>query len=545
LNYPYYAFFACFLILVSSLLASISLRNYRELRGGLLIVGAICLATVVNLTPTFYSWAEHGPPRSVPVKRAAEAEEYGLTIRHLVSPVQNSSLPLLRDWTMLEQSARYPLENENTSARLGLVGSVGFIALLGALFVPRLAAALPDGPLFLSAGRLTLATLLLGTIGGFGSVFNLLIAADIRAYNRVAPFIAFLSLVAVGMLTDVLLRASASSQNRRRAAAGTVTLILFIGLYDQGHAAMPMNLSHQAMRTEWTALSSFVDTLEGRLPTGAMVFQLPAVTFLNESGREQMRQFDHIKLYLPSTRLHWSYPALSDDIVRWQQQVARLPTRIFTTALTQEGFNAILIDRNGYADRAQSLLAELGVSAGSAAILAADRRYVALDLRLVKREEIPSDQLPRVGATPTAATLGLPRCVASTPQTLEWVGATGMPFDEPHVHVPAAGEFAVTGWAVDGTRTSLARDVDIIVGDRAFPAFYGIERLDVAEALGNTAYRLSGFTATLAGADVGSGPQVLSIRVLASDHSCYFQGQSVWIETRGTRLTDVDSERME
>ena len=60
-----------------------------------------------------------------------------------------------------------------------------------------------------------------------------------------------------------------------------------------------------------------------------------------------MRSFDHTKLYLPSTRLHWSYPALSDDVVRWQQQVARLPTRVFTTALIREGFRSILIDRNG------------------------------------------------------------------------------------------------------------------------------------------------------------------------------------------------------
>ena len=148
LNYPYYAFFACFLILVASLIACVADRNYRELGGGLLMIGVICVATAVNLAPTFYSWAEHGKPMSLPVKHAAEAERSGLKIRHLVSPIPQHSFSWFRDWTLLEESARYPLENENTSARLGLIGTVGFVSLLGGLIVPRIAAALPDGSLF-------------------------------------------------------------------------------------------------------------------------------------------------------------------------------------------------------------------------------------------------------------------------------------------------------------------------------------------------------------------------------------------------------------
>ena len=68
-----------------------------------------------------------------------------------------------------------------------------------------------------------------------------------------------------------------------------------------------------------------------------MVFQLPALTYLNELGREKMLPLDHIKPYLASTRVHWSYPALSDSIVRWQQQVGRLPTPVLATALVGRG----------------------------------------------------------------------------------------------------------------------------------------------------------------------------------------------------------------
>ena len=544
-NYPYYAFFACFLILGASLHALVGERHTRDFGSGMAIVGVICLATVFNLAPTLSAWAEHGRPSSIPEKRAAEAEEYGLKIRQLVSPVPDHFLPWLRDWGLREDSARYPLENENVSARLGLIGAVGFAALLAGVFIPRLGTLLSDGPLFINASRLTLAVVLLGTVGGFGSLFNLLVLPDIRAYNRVAPFIAFFSLVAVALAIETLLRASASSRTRRQATVWAVGVILIVGVMEEGQTASSLNRAHRPIRDEWMALSSFVNSLEGRLPAGAMIFQLPAVTFLNETGRERMRTFDHIKLYVPSTRVHWSYPAISDDVVRWQQQVARLPTGIMASALENEGFMAILIDRNGYSDGGAALLSELGVAEGSKAILVADKRYVALDIKLVRKAAVAAERLPRVGATPEPATLGMPRCFGSTPQSLEWVGGTAMPFNQPHVDVTPDGDFFVTGWAVDGNSSSLAGDVDIVIGDMAYPAFYGIERPDVAVALQGSAYRLSGYTARLTGSEVGTGLQPLSIRVLANDRSCYYQGPRVWIEAEDALRRSLETERME
>jgi phosphoglycerol transferase len=531
LNYPYYAFFGCFLILVALLLASAVDRNHRELGSGLLLVGVICLATTVNLGPSLYTWAEHGKPLSIPEKHAAEAEQYGLKIRQLVSPIRDHALSLFRDWTLLEERAQYPLEGENTSSRLGLIGTVGFLTLLGGLFAPRIAAALSDGALFLSTSRLTLAALLLGTIGGFGSLFNLLVSPDIRAYNRLAPFISFFSLIAIGLMADTLLRASSSSRLRRRVTVSALSLLVLIGVYDQAQAAGPINLEHQTIRSEWIAIANFVRPLEERLPAGAMVFQLPAVTFLNETGRERMGQFDHIKLYLPSTRLHWSYPALSDEVVRWQQQVGRLPPRVLSTALASQGFTAILLDRNGYADRGESILAELGVSSSSEAVLAENARYVAVDLGRAQKADVPADRLPRLGDR-AAATPGVPACGTTTPHSLGWIGEVSTPFEPSPIRVSSSGEFSVTGWAVDGSARNLAGDVDILIGDTAFQALYGIERPDVALYLGSQAYQLSGFTARLTGADVGSDARPLSIRILSSDRRCYYQGQTVWIEAR-------------
>ena len=111
-----------------------------------------------------------------------------MKIRQLVSPVFQHSFPPFRAWTEREAAAQFPLETENMTSRLGLVGTIGFLGLLGLLFVPnRRAGRSGDGKLLLGAGQLTLAVVLLATVGGFGSLFSLLISPEIRAYNRIDP----------------------------------------------------------------------------------------------------------------------------------------------------------------------------------------------------------------------------------------------------------------------------------------------------------------------------------------------------------------------
>ena len=521
LNYTYYAFFACFLILVASLMAFAADWNRRGLWRGLAFVLLISVATAVNLAPSFYAWHRDGRPVSIPQKHAAEAEQYGLKIRQLVSPV-NPSFPPFGRWMEIEEDANYPLETENDMSKLGVAATVGFLVLLCGLFAPGVASVLPDGPLFVNAGRLTLAALLLATIGGFGSLFNLLVSPEVRAYNRVSPFIAFFSLVAIALIAEKLLDRPATARVRRWVTS-TVVAALIISVYDEGQAAGPLNRKHAAISHEWAALAMFVGSLEQRLPAGAMVFQLPVLTYLNEIGRERMQPLDHIKPYLASSRVHWSYPALSDSIVRWQQQVGRLPTPVLATALEAQGFRAVLIDRDGYFDRGRTLLTELGVPASSRAVIAESERYIALDLRFVRKGDAPSDRLPRLGAKVTAATAGARDCGTTPTYNLEWIGGSSTPFARLPVTVALSGEFSVVGWAVDEPHRTVAGDVDVVVGDTAYSAFYGVDRPDVAKYFGISAYRGSGFIVRLTGEKVGGGARDLSLRILAADRSCYYQ----------------------
>jgi hypothetical protein len=175
------------------------------------------------------------------------------------------------------------------------------------------------------------------------------------------------------------------------------------------------------------------------------------------------------------------------------------------------------------------LLADLGVTEPSDAVIAESERYVALDLNRVRKTDMAGDRLPRVGATPTPSTAGRRACDGTTQFNLEWVGVFSGPFARQPLRVPYSGEFFVAGWAVDDPHHATAGDVDVVVGDTAYPAFYGLDRPDVAQHFGVPAYVGSGFVLRLTGETVGRQVSRLSLRILSADRSCYYQTPSIQV----------------
>src|SRR5262249_26949537 len=146
-------------------------------------------------------------------------------------------------------------ETENATSRLGLLASLGFLTLLAALVLPASRRWARDEPLLLAAATLTLALVLLGTVGGFGSLFNLLVSPEIRAYNRVSPFIALYAWIAMTMVIDRLMPSSVMGR------AALVLGLGAVGVWDQTGALEPLNREYAETRTEWTTISTFVTSL--------------------------------------------------------------------------------------------------------------------------------------------------------------------------------------------------------------------------------------------------------------------------------------------
>ncbi len=510
-NYVYYPFFGCFFLLVATAAGYVTYRERRILTAGILTMVVVGGCTFLNLAPSLYVWNRYGKPIIISDKVPAQGEVYALKIRTLVSPTFEHWFPPFQHWIRKEAMAQFPLETENMTSRLGSVGTLGFVGLLGLLLAPALAQRSTFGRLCLAGSQLTVAGLLLATIGGFGSLFNLLVVPEIRAYARICPFLEVFALTAVA-------GALHSMSHKRVTGITTCIVVLAVGLLDQAGGAAGMNVDYPALAVELPALTGFVRQLEHRLPNRAMVLQLPfRRTYLNESGVWRMQPYEHLKMYLVSRRLRWSYPALSNDQVGWQEAAASLPAAQLIQQAASEGFVAVVIDRYGYEDSGQAVQAALGLS--RQVPLADTERFIAFDIRPFARPDITPLPL-----RPGPLSPGLPVCPAQTTMSVDRIGTMRIPFLTGEVAVPRSRPLKISGWSVDLSAKSAGAGVDIVVDGALFPSFYGLDRQDVSNLFGSQAYGQSGYAAELPPNTLSPGTHTLTIREVSANRQCYYQG---------------------
>jgi hypothetical protein len=517
-NYVYYAFFGCFVLAVGALTGFLQYRRASLLAAGGLCIGLIATCTALNAAPSLYAWQQNGVPVIIREKVPAEAEVYGLKIRQLVSPLYQHRFAPFRAWNNKETTANFPLETENTVARLGLVATLGFLALLAVLFVPRLVSSYEGARTLFAASQLSLAAVLLGTIGGFGSIFNLLVSPEIRAYNRITAFILFFSVTAVAMLLDSLFK----TRPWRLVAAG---LILAVGVADQRMGAVSLNAARRRTAPEISAVAAFVTRLESRLPDGAMVLQLPFRTFLNDSGVHRMGSNDHLRLYVLSHSLRWSHPALSNEQMRWQQELTRLDRERLAPQLAAEGFSAVVIDRYGYEDNGAAIAGAIQAPLPADAVIALNDRYIAIDIRALAEG---AKSIPVLRGRPLSPlSLSLGRCDRDLLTYIEQIGPVRSVYGGAPIVVRGDHSLRVAGWAVDPHARTPAAGVDVAIDGGVFPTFYGADRPDVVGALGERGYYASGFVTEIPATVLPRGEHALSLRVVSSDRTCYFTAPEI------------------
>jgi phosphoglycerol transferase len=396
LNYIYYAFFGCLLIGAAALVGYGRTRSRSVLRAGGLCIGVIVLATALNMVPNVLVWRDVGHPRGI-AHNASESETYALKIRTLVSPVWTFHwFPPFRTWLEREGQAMFPVETESVHTRLGIVGTVGLVALLATLVWPgrrQPDAAIESPPddsarreaaanVIPAAARLTLVAILVATLGGFGSLFSLLVSPEIRSYNRIAPFIAFFVLAGGAAWLDRLFRPAP-----RPARLAAWVLILGIGLADQGVALYEVKRETPRIEPAFRRIAAFVSELETRLPPNAVVFQLPLRPFPVDGGIGKLWAYDQFRPYLLSHQLRWSYPSLTERQYEWEESIAALPTADLPRRLARDGFTAILISRAGYDDGGTAIVGALRAAPDGPSLIAESEDFFAL--RLSRSEVAP------------------------------------------------------------------------------------------------------------------------------------------------------------
>jgi phosphoglycerol transferase len=377
----YYAFFACFLLLVAGLAGSLSLKRFRPLAAACILVFATTVGFVANVYPSLIYIHENGvnPMMEGSHRDPAFAETYGLKIAQLLLPIGNHPIEALAELRCRYSAPPRPLINENETASLGLVGSIGFLLLLGRLLFRRPPAT--GGQPGDGLAILNLSALLLGTIGGFGALVALFGCQWIRGYNRISVYIGFVSLFAVALVLDRLLDRFGRSRKASIALHTLLALMLLAGLADQIGGRFDCDYRRQ-LAEEYQHDADFVQRIEESVPKESMIFQLPYAWFPSCPPLHKMGAYAHFRPYLHSRTLRWSYGGLlGREGDAWYRGVAALNPEAMVGALAEAGFQGIYLDRHGFADNGADLEAKLAGLLQTSPLVSANQRLVFFSMQ--------------------------------------------------------------------------------------------------------------------------------------------------------------------
>ncbi len=351
-NSVYYPFFTCFLLLVAGISAALVKRNVRLLAPAILLIAVTFGVVVINLAPTIFYIYKHGNAH-VTERSLAGPEIYSLKISQLLLPITGHRVHRLNQLKTLYN--RNTNVTESDAAALGLVGSIGFLALLAQLFFRRS----ERNTLLADLSILNIFAVLLATIGGFGSLFALFFSAAIRSYNRISVFIAFFSLLAVAIGIEWFYQARVKPGRARIVFYVALGLLLVAALLDQ--SSRDYVPPYAQLKSEFQSDRDLISAMDFSLPPNAMILQLPYVPFPEHPQVEKMVDYDHLRGYLQSHDLRWSYGAIKNragDL--WLKEIAAQPVAQMCESLAFAGFSGVYLDRNGYnANEAARMEAEL------------------------------------------------------------------------------------------------------------------------------------------------------------------------------------------
>lgn len=391
-DYVYDSFFAAALLCMATLIAYRK-GDLRQFKLPVVAVGLLTLCTALNLLPGVISWRHEGKPPEMSYKSPAEAEYYGAKLRRMIAPHQDNAIRPLGAYARKDNAANFPNENENVTARLGLYGAFGLMLMF--LLLLRRATdnrgTQPAGAI----SALGLATFLFITVGGFGAIFNLLVAPDIRAYNRFSVFLAFFSITIASIwLNDMLER----RQPRRRIGIYTgIAAFVALSLYDQLLDTQSLiHFQPDAIR-QAKIDREVASEMERSFPEGTAVLELPFTGYPIMYTFNKMYSYDHVRPYLWTNRFKWSWPSLSTRHHDWQEEMKALEGRKLIDAAVLSGFSAIWIDRYAYKDNGERLLSSLSTS-DTHRVNVGSERYAVLDLRDAARrlhDELGEEEFAR------------------------------------------------------------------------------------------------------------------------------------------------------
>ena len=347
----YYPFFTCFILMVTAVSKLAKTGKIKQGLRGVVAVIMVCFFVVLSILPgKIYNIMNGSNAAAVDRSGFEQTELYGLKIAQLFMPLYGHGwydkyIDIYNDNAFLV--------TENSSAYLGILGMIGFIVLMFCLFTKR------DSLLkkrLACLSELNISMVLLGTIGGLGSMFAFFVSPMLRAYNRISIFIEYVSILAVALLVNELIRVIKDNKKVVSAWAKRISLVLtgcIFGLMClfsiwEGYPQLATP-AYDTNKMNYISDKNFVENIENSVEAGSMIYQLPYHEYPEYGPVNDMWDYHLYIGYLHSKTLKWSYGSIKGrDEDKWNKNVGSMPIDKMVSYLKEQGFAGIYIDRRAY-----------------------------------------------------------------------------------------------------------------------------------------------------------------------------------------------------
>ncbi len=390
----YYAFFGCGLLFGAGLYASVAMRTWKPMISAGLLIGVITAIGIAHHLPTFYYQYRFGRHTAPTERFSEEAEYYGMKISQLLLPIEDHPIRPFAKLKAKYNTFLRPVQSFSERYSLGLVASIGFLMLMARTVLP-----LKRESPYAELTAITVFGVLIGTIGGFGSLFNLAISPQVRCYNRIAIYLVFLCLFAVLVWLEKIATCLkvwlARKYSDRISRAGTISFWVAIGglgTWDQ----LPFDWGQEdglarlvATQDRYRADGEFFGAVEEVMMPATpehqpMIFQLPYVPWPESPPTHQLASYEQARGYMHSTNLRWSFGCMKGrETDEWYRQTTAYPPELMLEHLAAAGFEGLFLDKRGYSPgRADPIIAQLRRSLGGARqVVHADGNQIFFDIR--------------------------------------------------------------------------------------------------------------------------------------------------------------------
>ena len=367
----YYALFGIFVVLLGAIAGAIRNKSYSTFLLGIAATSAITLGVILNISTNLLHSYQSNKNSEVAVRSIADSEIYGFKLAQLILPQASHHIEALAKKTATYNSST-PLTNENITSSLGLVGTVGLLILFVCLLVSLSGGKLDSRLALISLIGLIL--LLFGTIGGFGSLFAIFISTSIRGWNRISIFISFATIALFFISLQIIVEKQKWMTSGR---AGIVVIpfisviLIVLGVYDQTNWACKS--CNVATRNAFLAEGKFIQDIESAMPKGSAIYQLPYIPFPEVPPLHRLSPYDPLSGFIQSKNLLWSSGGTKGrDGDLFFRKIAKYPINQQLDIIKRLGFSGVYVDRRGYADNANELVAQLTRLVGPPTIVRAD-----------------------------------------------------------------------------------------------------------------------------------------------------------------------------